>query len=244
MYDDISLYFFPSVNVSFTTRIAVHSSPCGVQGAVQFPARLFRTPSRTVPGSRAQSRAVPGPDRSWGSSSLRADAPASALPPLHSARRGSVSVPRTQCGLGCPPFRRFPLNIVVNSLLKSSKNVLPCAEVSARAECPGRFTVRAADTTRPSVWRGVARSGSRKRTRASRRRPVSTVRAPPSRRMPRRDAGQRCGKRLVTPAPAGRWAPARGGGSRGAQVFLILPRQCPVCVDSHTFTLSFGCSQE
>lgn len=180
------------------------------------------------------------PDRS----SLRADAPASALPPLHSARRGSVSVPRTQCGLGYPPFRRFPLNIVVNSLLKSSKNVLPCAEVSARAECPGRFTVRVADTTRPSVWRGVARSGSRKRTRAWRRRPVSTVREPPSRRMPRRDAGQRCGKRLVTPAPAGRWAPARGGGSRGAQVFLILPRQCPVCVDSHTFTLSFGCSQE
>lgn len=131
------------------------------------------------------------PDRSWGSSSLRADAPASALPPLHSARRGSVSVPRTQCGLGCPPFRRFPLNIVVNSLLKSSKNVLPCAEVSARAECPGRFTVRAADTTRPSVWRGVARSGSRKRTRAWRRRPVSAVRAPPSRRMPRRLRGGR-----------------------------------------------------
>lgn len=179
------------------------------------------------------------PDRSWGSSSLRADAPASALPLLHSARRGSVSVPRTQCGLGCPPFRRFPLNIVVNSLLKSSKNVLPCAEVSARAECPGRFTVGAADTTRPSVWRGVARSGSHKRTRAWWRRRRGGCHAASV-----EDAGQRCGKRLVTPAPAGRWAPARGGGSRGAQVFLILPRQCPVCVDSHTFTLSFGCSQE
>lgn len=184
------------------------------------------------------------PDHSWGSSSLRADAPASALPLLHSARRGSVSVPRTQCGLGYPPFRRFPLNIVVNGLLKSSKNVLPCAEVSARAECPGWFTVRAADTTRPSVSRAAGPARGRALRGATRFPRCTRHRRGGCHAASVEDAGQRCGKRLVTPAPAGRWAPAHGGGSRGAQVFLILPRQCPVCVDSHTFTLSFGCSQE
>lgn len=188
------------------------------------------------------------PDRSWGSSSLRADAPASALPPLHSARRGSVSVPRTQCGLGYPPIRRFPLNIVVNSLLKSSKNVLPCAEVSARAKCPDDGSRSERRTRRGRRCGGESRAAGPARGRALR----GATRFPRCARHRRggchaasvEDAGQRCGKRLGTPAPAGRWAPARGGGSRGAQVFLILPRQCPVCVDSLTFTPSFGCSQE